>query len=84
MHQAGQHSRGDALALWMSMDNRRTPDRRRQSRSGRRASDPHLEPVLLETRREVAQLKEWSPASRTSSRIFADAVQALTGARRKP
>jgi hypothetical protein len=84
MHQAGQHSRGDALALWMSMDNRRTPDRRRQSRSGRRASDPHLEPLLTETRREVAQLKDVVARLKDVVQNLADAVQALTGARRKP
>ena len=66
------------------MDQRRTLDRRHQSRSGRRASDPHPEPLLIETSRDVAQLKDVVARLKDVVQMLADAVQALTASRRKP
>ena len=61
------------------MDKRRQPNRRRRrvSRNGRRARDPHPESIAIETRQEVARLK-------AIVQKLVDAVQALTASRRKP
>jgi hypothetical protein len=66
------------------MEKRRQSDRRRVSRSGRRATDPHPEPLLIETRREVAQLKDVVARLKEVVQKLADALQALTASRRKP
>ena len=72
------------LLLWMSMEKRRTPDRRRHSRSGRRATDPQAEPLLIATRREVAQLKDVVVRLKDVVQKLSDTVQALTASRHKP
>jgi hypothetical protein len=59
-------------------EKRKSPERRRLTRSGRRASDPQPNLcICLETRKEVARLS-------AVVQILTDAVQALTAAQKKP
>ena len=68
----------------MSMEQRRTPDRRRRSRNGRRATDPRPETIDIEARQEVARLTVVVARLKKAVQKLADAVQALTASRRKP